>query len=369
MDESTHFATVGAGLLLGNVTELMYNAGQRFIAHGTCPQVGIGGHGTVGGAGPPSRLVGMTIDHIEEVEVVLANATIVRASQSQNPDLFFAIRGAGASFGIVTKFIFHTEPAPPETVNYVYLWTGTDAASKAQVFKSWQSWISNSSLPRELSSTLTINPSIALMAGAYFGSQKDFDALQIATHFPPAQVFSASVFTNFLELSQFWGQQIQDSGIADPSFFYAKSLGFGPQTHVSDRVADQVFEYLATAENGTSFWAINFEVGGGIIQEVPPNATAFPHRDTLFFMLSYAKDTGPVSTTTTSFLDGLNKVITSDNPNAYYGEYVGYVDPKEPNAEARKNYWGSNLKRLKQIKAAVDPEDVFQNQQSVPPAR
>ena len=82
MDESTHVATIGAGLLLGDVTELLYNAGQRSIAHGTCLQVGIGGHGTVGGVGPPSRLYGMTIDHIEEVEIVLANATIVRASQS-----------------------------------------------------------------------------------------------------------------------------------------------------------------------------------------------------------------------------------------------------------------------------------------------
>ncbi|KAL8749883.1 MAG: hypothetical protein Q9184_006628, partial [Pyrenodesmia sp. 2 TL-2023] len=211
LDESSNVATVGAGLLLGDVSQLLYNAGRRFIPHGTCLQVGIGGHATVGGAGPPSRLYQLTVDYIEEVEVVLANATIVRASQTYNSDLFFAIRGAGASFGIVTEFKFRTEAAPTQIITYVYEWTATDAASRAQIFRSWQRWISNSSLPRQLSSTLTINPNTTIMAGAYFGSQQDFDSLQVLTQFPPAQVANVQLFTNFLELEQLWGQQIQDS--------------------------------------------------------------------------------------------------------------------------------------------------------------
>lgn len=84
-------------------------------------------------------------------------------------------------------------------------------------------------------------------------------------------------------------------------------------------------------------------------------------------MLSYARGNGKISTTTRKFLDGLNKVVTSGMPNAYYGNYVGYVDPKEPNDEARRNYWGPNLKRLKKIKTAFDPHDVLHNQQSIPP--
>jgi FAD/FMN-containing dehydrogenase len=368
MDESTYFATIGAGLLLGNVTELLYDAGGRSIPHGTCLQVGIGGHGTVGGAGPPSRLYGLTIDSIEEVEVVLANASIARASQSENPDLFFAVRGAGASFGIVTEYIFNTQPASSETVNYAYIWTATDAPSRAEVFKSWQAFISNSSLPREISCTLTINPSIMLISGAYFGSLDGFNALQFTSYFPPSQESSVTVFTNWFELSELWGEEITESGIASPAYFYAKSLGFTSQTSIPDYVADQMFRYLATATNGTEFWAINFEVGAGAINDVLSNATAFPHRDTLFWMLSYAKDDDVVSQTTTQFLDGLNEVITSAMPNAYYGNYAGYVDPKEPNEEARVNYWGSNLRRLMQIKAVVDPHDVFHNQQSVLPA-
>lgn len=365
IDSKTYRATMGPGLQLGQVTEQLFNSGKRSIAHGTCPSVGLGGHGTVGGAGPSARLHGLTIDHVEEMEVVLANGTIVRASSSKNSDLFFAMRGAGASFGIVTEFVFRTEPAPAELVNYVYEWTARDVKTRAQVFKSWQKFIARSNLPREFSSTMTVSPSAIIIAGAYFGPQKAFNALGFIGSFPPPQVSQATVSTNWLQVSESWGQEIQDSGIASPSYFYAKSLGFTPQTLIADATADRLFQYLATAENGTELWAVNFEVGAGAINDVAVGATAFPHRDKLWWMLSYAKTKGPVSQTTVNFLAGLNNVATSGKPTAVYGEYAGYVDPREDNERARTDYWGPNLQRLRRIKAAVDPFDIFHNQQSV----
>jgi FAD/FMN-containing dehydrogenase len=92
MDNTTYKATVGSGVLLGDLTKLMHDNGNRAMAHGTCPQVGIGGHATIGGLGPLSRQWGAALDHIMEVEVVLANSSIVRASDTQNQDLFFVSR-------------------------------------------------------------------------------------------------------------------------------------------------------------------------------------------------------------------------------------------------------------------------------------
>jgi FAD/FMN-containing dehydrogenase len=89
MDTSTWQATVGAGTLLRDLKTRLHNAGRRAIAHGTCPQVGIGGHATIGGLGPISRQWGMALDHILEVEIVLANGTITRASATRNPDILF----------------------------------------------------------------------------------------------------------------------------------------------------------------------------------------------------------------------------------------------------------------------------------------
>ena len=110
MNTTTWKATIGAGTLLGDVTTRLHDAGGRAIAHGTCPQVGIGGgyshfkfvvrffwlkiglipgHATIGGLGPTSRQWGSALDHIREVEVVLADGTITRANENNNTDLYF----------------------------------------------------------------------------------------------------------------------------------------------------------------------------------------------------------------------------------------------------------------------------------------
>ena len=98
IDKNTWQATIGGGTLLRDVTKKLHENGNRAMAHGTCPQVGIGGHATIGGLGPTSRMWGSALDHVQEVEVVLANSSIVRASEKQNSDVFFALKGAGARY-------------------------------------------------------------------------------------------------------------------------------------------------------------------------------------------------------------------------------------------------------------------------------
>ncbi|KAH6850660.1 hypothetical protein B0I37DRAFT_428871 [Chaetomium sp. MPI-CAGE-AT-0009] len=368
-DPSTFVANVGPGLLLGEIDELMYNAGQRFIPHGASSLVGMGGHGTVGGAGYTWRQYGLTIDHLVEVEVVLADSAIVRASAEENPDLFFAVRGAGASFGIVTDFVFQTLPSPPETISFSYLWTTTDAPSRAEIFKAWQAWSTGPSLSPEMQTILAITQDSIYMGGAYFGTLDEFNALGISDILPPAQQVSADSFTSFLELSQVWGGQLGQSGREAPSFFYTKSSFFRPQTAIPDTVVDQLFDYLATVDTGAESWDIEVQAGGGQNGAVPASATAFPHRDAIFVLLSYAATNGSVTATTTDFLDNFHALAKSAHPDEYYGEYAGFIDARAEPERARYNYWGSNLETLGRIKAAYDPNDVFHNEQSVLPSR
>jgi FAD/FMN-containing dehydrogenase len=120
MDTTTWRATIGAGTLLGELDKRLHSH-NRAMAHGTCPKVGIGGYATIGGLGPTSRQWGAALDHVEEVEVVLANSSIVRASSSQKADLFWALKGAGASFGVITEFIVRTEPEPGKASYSVFI--------------------------------------------------------------------------------------------------------------------------------------------------------------------------------------------------------------------------------------------------------
>lgn len=90
----------------------IYEQGKRALPHGTCPGVGVGGHATHGGYGYSSRKWGVTLDHIVGLDVVLADGSQIHASNSENQDIFYAMRGAADSFGIVTSFYFATEEAP-----------------------------------------------------------------------------------------------------------------------------------------------------------------------------------------------------------------------------------------------------------------
>lgn len=89
VDSSTWRATIGAGNRLSDVTQQLHSNGGRAVAHGVCPGVGIGGHATVGGLGPSSRMWGTCLDHVVEVEVVTADGKIQRANEVVNSDLFF----------------------------------------------------------------------------------------------------------------------------------------------------------------------------------------------------------------------------------------------------------------------------------------
>lgn len=367
IDLETHVATIGAGTPLREVTRKLHNAGGRAMAHGTCPSVGIGGHATIGGLGPTSRMWGMALDHVLEVETVLANSTTIRVSTTENPEVLFAIKGAGASFGIVTEFKVRTEPEPGSAVSYSYTFNLCDAGSNAALFKEWQSLISDPSLSRKFTTVFTVSHNAVVVSGTYFGSKSEFEAFQLERRFPNSTRSSAVEFSDWMGLVAHWGEEVLLQLITDvPVWFYSKSLSFSPQTLIPASGIDNLFQYLSNQPSGTPGWFVIFDLEGGAINDVPTNATAYAHRNALYWMQSYAVMVGRVSQVTMNFLDGINNVIAASLPGTIFGAYPGYVDPRLPDGQVA--YWGSNLHRLQQIKADIDPMDVFHNPQSVRPA-
>src|SRR5690606_22348647 len=94
-------------------------------------RVGTGGHVIHGGYGVSSHTKGLALDWIVEATVVLANGTVVRARVDENPDLFWAIRGAGSSMGIVSEFVFDTFEVPEilTRFNVILRWTADNAVA------------------------------------------------------------------------------------------------------------------------------------------------------------------------------------------------------------------------------------------------
>lgn len=150
-------------------------------------------------------------------------------------------------------------------------------------------------------------------------------------------------------------------GIAAP--FYAKSLAFRNDTLMSNKTIKNLFEMFDKAEKGTLGWFAIFDLAGGAINDIGQGATAYAHRDALFYLQSYAIGIPSVSDKTTKFLDDINTLIEKSMPGADLGAYAGYVDPAMPDGEAQERYWGSNYPQLQAIKKKYDPKDVFHNPQ------
>ncbi|KAL3494849.1 hypothetical protein BJX62DRAFT_233820 [Aspergillus germanicus] len=375
LDPTTNHATVGPGLLLRDVDQVLHETGNRAIAHGLCPTVGFGGHATVGGIGPATRIWGLTTDHVVGAEVVLANGSIVHTSETQEPDLFFAIRGAAASFGIVTSFEVRTEPAPDAVMTYAYTYAAGDVSSRAELFKQWQEVMTDPELTRKFSCSCTILPSGVQLSGTFFGSEEEFAESGILQRIPAAGAASngtsTTVVTDWLGTLANWANEeaLEAIGGNVRLAFHEHSVPITASSNIPDSGVDALFEYLDTHGKDASkhTWFIRLDHQGGAAQDVAADATAFAHRDVLLWMEMYVVNTArqPVSEEGYEFLDGLRQILRDSVPGLGDKTYPGHVDPLLENAQ--EAYWGANLPRLERIKGQVDPEDVFHNPQGVRP--
>jgi len=369
-DPSDNTAHIGPGNHLEDVNEFLL-AYNRLVPHGDAPQVGVGGHYTIGGLGRISRQFGAATDQIIDAEVVLADGSIITASSTQNDDIYFAIRGAGASFGIVTDFHVRTHPAPGNAIAYTYNVTLGDAKLQASAFKAWQKLISDPNLSLKISTQFIVFPFGSIITGFYFGSEKEFSALNLQSAIPGLNVPASNI--RVVDAAIAVGHDLSELGLdlfgGLPTNFYSKSLAFTEKTLMTDKGIDAMFQYFGATSSNLELlgvpWFVIFDLEAGKINEVPQDATAYAFRDAIYFLQSYAVDLlGLFTKQQRGFLDGLNKVIIDNNPNVE-GSYPGYVDPFLP--DAQKQYWRGNLPRLQEIKANRDPNNLFRNPQSVKP--
>ena len=367
-DTSDQTAHIGPGNHLEDVNQFLLEY-DRLVPHGDAPQVGVGGHYTIGGLGRISRQYGAATDQIIDAEVVLANGSIITASSTENTDMFFAIRGAGASFGIVTDFHVKTHPAPGNAIAYTYNITVGDPESQAASFKAWQKLISDPDFSWKVSTQFIVFPFGCVITGFFFGSKKEFSALNLQADLP--NIDDDAINVEVVDAAIAVGHDLSDLGLqlfgGIATNFYSKSLSFTNKTLMTDEGIDAMFQYFDKASHNLELlavpWFVIFDLEAGKINEVAEDATAYAFRDTIYFLQSYAVDAlGLFDKQTRGFLDDLNEVIIDHNPDVE-GSYPGYVDPYLQ--DAQKQYWGSNLPRLQEIKAKRDPKNLFRNPQSV----
>ncbi|KAJ4290040.1 hypothetical protein N0V88_006843 [Collariella sp. IMI 366227] len=353
MDYTTWQATVGAGTRLGEVSKKLHGAGGRAMAHGVCPG---------GGIGPMSRMWGTALDHVIEVEVVTADGKIQRASDKQNQDLFWALKGAGAGFGVITEFVVRTHPEPKNTVQYEYTIAFGRQEEIAPFYTAWQNLIADPALDRRFGSMFIMMPLGAVITGTFYGTEAEFKATGIENWLPKGTRRSALVVRDWLGSLAHNAEQeaLYLSNIPIP--FKSKSLAFKKEDLLAPDKVKSLFKWVDDQNKGTILWFVIFDAAGGAIADVPSNATAFAHRDKILYYQSYAIGL-PLSETSKNFIVGFHDQLVAASAPDVYGTYPGYIDVSLK--DGQKQYWGSNLDALQGIKSKWDPQDVFHNPQSV----
>ncbi|CAM1509427.1 Fc.00g031660.m01.CDS01 [Cosmosporella sp. VM-42] len=370
-------AIVEPGARLGHVAVELYNQGQRAIAHGSCPGVGIAGHVLHGGYGMASRTYGLTLDWLIGATVVLANATQVYCSATENSDLFWALRGAGSSFGIVTEFEFNTFAAPGKVTPFsIELdWDRDEAVRGLEAFQSF-----GINAPKELNMQIYLAPGGQTVQGAFYGDRNGLNkALKPFLGEVGATISTASTMGWIKSLEHFSGGLALDQKGPNKQHntFYTTSLMSKALNNGQiESFVKAIFDNAKDPKARHS-WYILMDLHGGensVVRSLPPSATAYVHRDKLWlFQFSDSVSSGTYPQAGFSLLKGLRESITKLAGGIAWGMYTNYIDSQLDSQTAQQWYWGNNLfrgnlNRLQSIKLALDPENVFYNPQGVRPA-
>ena len=364
-------AAAGAGARLGEVYQALLAAGLT-IPGGTCPSVGIAGLTLGGGLGMLGRSYGLTCDHLQAAQVVLADGRIISCDGQHDAELFWALRGAGAgSFGVVTKLVFRPIPAPDVTV-FRLAWPFSQAAAVTQ---AWLGWAGTA--PDQITASLTLaaghdrdEPPAAEVFGTTLGHQSDATALleQLTARVPASPGTSMLQQMPYRDALRHWagrtGEQLE-----------------GPRSHLASRclyIKSEFFDRPLPPEAVTSLIAhlaadrragqareLDFTPWGGAYNQASQTPTAFAHRTPLYLVKHTASAPPPAGTTETAAAH--QWAMRSWQQLHHCG--TGHVFPGFPDPDLRdwgQAYYSSNCRRLLTVKSRYDPRNRFRSRQSPP---
>ena len=337
-------------------------------AHGLATPVGINSTTGIagltlgGGFGWLTRKYGMTIDNLVSVDVITAKGKKVRASENENADLFWAIRGGGGNFGVVTQFEFQLFPVGPEIVAGLIVFPFNQAK---QILNRYREFVNTA--PEELNVWLLLRkaPPLPFLPESVHGKE----VVVLPIFYSGAVAAAEKLIAPLRAFGRAHGEHIGaqpyvewqkafDPLLTPGARNYWKSHNF---TELADGALDSIIEFAGKLPSPQCEIFIGLIAGAP--NRIAPGAMAYGHRDAKFVLNVHgrwdeAKDDQKC-------IGWAREFFKASAPYASAGAYVNFMTAEEGDRVAAA--YGSNYDRLVEIKKLYDPENVFHLNQNIKP--
>jgi FAD/FMN-containing dehydrogenase len=338
-------------------------------AHGLATPVGINSTTGIagltlgGGFGWLSRKYGMTVDNLESAEVVTAAGEVVRASATEHPDLFWALRGGGGNFGVVTRFEFRLHPVGPNVLSGLIVYPISEVKSVLQQYRDFLArapedltvWtVLRQAPPLPFLPEPVHGKEILALALIYAGDPKQGEPL-----IEPLRRFGTPLGEHVGVQPYVAWQQAFDPLLTAGARNYWKSHNF---TTLQDGLFDAVIASLGKLPSPQC--EIFIGALGGATTRPAPGATAYAHRDAQFVMNVHGRWEDPADDK--RCIGWARDFFNASAPFASGGAYVNFMTADE--GDRVRSAYGPSYDRLTQVKRKYDPDNLFRMNQNIAPA-
>jgi FAD/FMN-containing dehydrogenase len=350
-DHGRHLVRIGGGATWGQVAAALAPHGLA-ISSGDTKSVGVGGLTLTGGIGWKVRKRGLALDNVVAAEVVTANGEVVRASAEENPELFWAIRGGGGNFGIVTAFEFAAHPTTD-----VFFGKITFPASQAvTVLQGWADYLR--AAPEELTSTADFaNPFVGgPQAPVEIYVTFDGDNPELAAQAIDPIHRLGTVTGDDIALKPY-ADTLVDGATPPPGIQFAVRSAFADKESVPE-----VLQILteAGASQGSPFIAVRSV--GGAVSRVPDDATAYAHRQAELMFMTTTAGPKPVIEAARPALEAIWDRL-APHVNGAYANFLASATEEDVAAI----YPTETYQRLAAVKRQYDPGNLFARNHNIRP--
>jgi FAD/FMN-containing dehydrogenase len=351
IDKERHLVRIGGGATWGQVADALAPHALA-ISSGDTKSVGVGGLTLTGGIGWKVRKYGLALDQVAAAEVVTASGQVVHAGAEENPQLFWAIRGGGGNFGIVTAFEFAAHP----TTDVFYGKIAFPASEAAAVLQGWADYLRTA--PDELTSVVEFANPFAGGPGApveiYLAFDGDDPQLAAQAIDPIRQL--GTVTGDDIAL-QPYADTLADGATPPPGIQFVPRSAFADQESVHE-----VLQILAEVRASERSPFITVRSVGGAVSRVPEDATAYAHRQAELMFVTAVAGPEPVIEAARPVLEAIWGRLAPHVSGAYANFLAAATDE-----DVAAIYPAQTYQRLAAVKRRYDPRNLFARNHNVRP--